>query len=68
MRDSPSSVSGRPRDYIEAIVERTRADKKRVAGKTRLILGRVIGTVEIVDRLGEEVLREGVQYLRESYP
>lgn len=52
----------------EAIVERTRADKKRVAGKTRLILGRAIGTVEIVDQLGEEALREGVQYLRESYP
>ena len=50
------------------IVERTRADKKRVAGKTRLILGREIGRVEIVDHLGEEALREGVEYLQEKYP
>ena len=51
----------------EAIVERTRADKKRVAGKTRLILGKAIGRVEIVDHLGEDELREGVDYLQDQY-
>ena len=49
------------------IVERTRADKKRVAGKTRLILGREIGRVEIVDEFGEEVLLEGVEYIQGHY-
>ena len=52
---------------VQAIVERTRADKKRVAGKTRLILGREIGRVEIVDHLGEDELREGVDYLQDTY-
>ena len=51
----------------EAVVERTRTDKKRVAGKTRLILGREIGRVEIVDCLGEDALREGVDYLQSTY-
>ncbi len=51
----------------ERVVERTRADKKRIGGKTRLILGREIGQVEIVDGLGEEVLREGVDYIRQKY-
>jgi 3-dehydroquinate synthase len=51
----------------ELIVERTRADKKRVAGKTRLILGREIGRVEIVDDFGEDALLEGVEYIQEHY-
>ena len=58
---------GIDRVSAEEIVARTRSDKKRVGGRTRLILGRKIGQVEIVDHFGEDELRNAVDYLQSSY-
>ena len=60
----PAGVGEVPTDLI---VGRTRADKKRVDGKQRLILGRQIGRVEIVDDVPEEVVRAGVEYVQQRY-
>ena len=51
----------------ERIVDRTRADKKRIGGQLRLVLGRRIGAVEIVDGVDEDVVRAAVEYIRERY-
>ena len=60
----PSGLAQVP---VELIVERTRADKKRIDGKSRLILGRRIGEVEIVDDIEEEVVRAGVEFIQQHY-
>ncbi len=51
----------------ERIVERTRSDKKRIGGRPKLVLGRRIGHVEIVDGLPEEAVRAGVDYIQQNY-
>ena len=60
----PAGVGRVPADLI---VERTRADKKRIGGQLRLVLGRRIGEVEIVDGVDRDVVRAAVEYLRERY-
>lgn len=59
--------SGLKEVSTERIVERTRADKKRVGGKLRFVLGRRIGQVEIVDGIGEELVRRAVEYVQENF-
>jgi len=50
-----------------SIVERTRADKKRIAGKTRMILARQIGHAEVFDDIDEGTLRAGVEHIQATY-
>ena len=52
----------------DRIVERTRADKKRLNGKLRFVLPRRIGEVALVDDVDEETVRAGVAYIQERYP
>ena len=49
------------------IVECTRADKKRVAGKSRFILPRQIGQVEIVEDVDDQTVEQAVRYIQEKY-
>ena len=51
----------------EDILQRTRADKKRVDGTTRYILARAIGEVDIYDDVDEERALEAVQYVQRKY-
>ena len=51
----------------ERILARTKTDKKRVNGKSRLILGRRIGEVEIVEGVGDETVRSGIEYVQQRY-
>ena len=44
-----------------------KTDKKRVNGKSRLILGRRIGEVEIVEGVGDETVRSGIEYVQQRY-
>ena len=46
------------------IVERTRADKKRRDGKTRMVLCSRIGQAELFDDVDEATIRVGVDYLQ----
>ena len=50
------------------IVDRTRADKKRVDGRNRFVLARGIGRVEVVDGVEDAVVRDAVDYLQRTYP
>lgn len=50
----------------DAIMERTKADKKRVDGKTRFILGRRIGCVEIVEGIDDSAIRAGIEYVQKN--
>ena len=52
---------------VERILERTKADKKRVDGRSRLILGRRVGEVEIVEGVEDEVVRSGIEYVQQRY-
>ena len=60
----PSGIAEVPADLI---LERTRADKKRVNGRLRFVLGRRIGEVEIVDDVDEETVRQGIAYIQSTY-
>lgn len=51
----------------ERILERTKADKKRVEGRSRLILGRRVGEVEIVEGVEDDVVRSGIEYVQQRY-
>jgi 3-dehydroquinate synthase len=51
----------------ERILERTKADKKRVDGRSRLILGRRVGEVEIVEGVEDDVVRSGIEYVQQRY-
>ncbi len=51
----------------DLIFGRTRADKKRQGGKSRFVLARRIGEVEIVDGVEDEVVRAGVRYVQRNY-
>jgi 3-dehydroquinate synthase len=51
----------------ERILERTKADKKRVNGQARFVLGRRIGEVEIVEGVEDEVVRSGIEYVQQRY-
>ena len=51
----------------DRILARTRADKKRLDGRSRFVLARRIGEVEIVDGVEEEVVRAGVEYVKRNY-
>ncbi|MEE2657789.1 MAG: 3-dehydroquinate synthase [Candidatus Latescibacterota bacterium] len=51
----------------DLIVERTRTDKKRIAGQLRLILGKKIGEVTIVDGVDETVVQDAVRQLQEQF-
>lgn len=53
---------------LDRIVQRTRADKKRLAGKLRFVLPRRIGEVVLVDDVDEEAVRAGVAYIQDRYP
>ena len=61
----PPGIADVPADRI---VERTRADKKRLNGKLRFVLARRIGEVALVDDVDEETVRAGVTYIQERYP
>lgn len=50
------------------IVERTKADKKRVDGRHRFILARRIGEVEIVDGVSDDEVRATVEALQARCP
>ena len=60
----PGGLAGVSTDRILA---RTRADKKRLDGRSRFVLARRIGKVEIVDGVEEEVVRAGVEYVKRNY-
>ncbi len=49
------------------ILERTRADKKRIDGKARYILARSIGTVEIFDDVDDASALAAIEYVRQAY-
>ena len=51
----------------ERILERTKTDKKRVNGRSRLILGRRVGEVEIVEGVEDDVVRSGIEYVQQRY-
>jgi len=51
----------------ERIVERTRADKKRINGKTRMVLARQVGHAELVDDIDESTIRAGVEHIQGKY-
>lgn len=51
----------------DLIVERTKADKKRVDGRPRFILGKRIGCVAIVDGIDDRTIRNGVEYVQSNY-
>jgi len=51
----------------QLIVERTRADKKRLNGKTRFVLGRQIGHVELIEDIDDSTIRIGVDYIQGKY-
>ena len=51
----------------DLIVERTKADKKRVDGRPRFILGQRIGCVEIVDGIDDRTIRNAVEYTQSAY-
>ena len=46
----------------ERILARTKADKKRVDGRLRFVLGRRIGEVEIVEGITDATVREAIKY------
>ncbi len=52
----------------ERIVERTHADKKRVGGKSKFILPRQIGRVEIVEGIDDDEVRASVEYVQQNHP
>ncbi len=49
------------------ILERTRADKKRVDGTARYILARAIGAVDMYDDVDDESALKAVQYVQRKY-
>ena len=49
----------------EHILQRTKADKKRVDGRLRFVLARRIGAVEVVEGVGEETVRAAIAYAQE---
>ncbi|MFA6109539.1 MAG: 3-dehydroquinate synthase [Candidatus Latescibacterota bacterium] len=51
----------------EAVVERTRSDKKRVAGRLRFVLCRRIGAAEVVDGVPEDEVRAAVAWVQERH-
>jgi 3-dehydroquinate synthetase len=51
----------------ERIVAHTKADKKRVGGRPRFILGHRIGHVEIVEGIDDATIRAAVEYVQERY-
>ena len=51
----------------EQILQRTRADKKRVDGTTRYILASAIGEVDIYDDVDDESALEAIQYVQKKY-
>lgn len=51
----------------EHILERTRADKKRIDGKARYILAQSIGTVEIDDDVDDASALAAIEYVQRSY-
>ena len=46
------------------IADRTKADKKRVSGRHRFILAQRVGSVEIVDGVGDDEVRATVDTLQ----
>ena len=52
---------------VDLIVERTKADKKRVDGRPRFVLGQRIGSVEIVDGIDDRTIRDAVEYVQSTY-
>ena len=61
----PSGLSQLNADFI---VERTRADKKRLEGRHRFVLLRRIGQVEIVDGISDAQVRAAVEYVQRRHP
>jgi 3-dehydroquinate synthase len=53
---------------VERIVERTHADKKRVGGKSKFILPRQIGRVEIIEGIDDDEVRASVEYVQKNHP
>jgi len=49
------------------IVERTRADKKRIDGKTRMVLCRHLGQAELVEDIDDATIRIGVNHIQGKY-
>jgi len=52
---------------VERILERTKADKKRVNGRSRLVLGKRVGEVEIMEGVEDETVRSGIEYVQQRY-
>jgi 3-dehydroquinate synthetase len=48
-------------------LERTKADKKRVNGRSRVVLGKRVGEVEIVEGVEDETVRSGIEYVQQRY-
>ena len=51
----------------EQILARTKTDKKRVNGRSRFILGKRVGEVEIVEGIEDEVVLSGIEYVQQRY-
>ena len=50
------------------ILERTYADKKRIGGKLRFVLGNCIGDAQLVDDVDDVTVLECIEYIRSKYP
>lgn len=59
---------GLARVDAEAIVERTRADKKRRDGQLRFVLPQKLGQVALVDDVGEAAVRDAVVQIQADFP
>ena len=51
----------------EHILARTKADKKRVNGRSRFILGKRVGEVAVVEGIEDEVVLSGIEYVQQRY-
>ncbi|MBM3277896.1 MAG: 3-dehydroquinate synthase [Candidatus Handelsmanbacteria bacterium] len=60
--------AGLSRLSADLIVERTRADKKRLEGRHRFVLPRRIGQVEIIDGISDGEVQAAVAYIQHQHP
>jgi 3-dehydroquinate synthase len=59
---------GLSRLSADLVLERTRADKKRLEGRHRFVLARGIGQVEITDGISDAEVRAAVEYIQRRHP
>jgi 3-dehydroquinate synthase len=60
--------AGLSRLSADLVLERARADKKRLEGRHRLVLARRIGQVEIADGISDQEVRAALEYVQRRHP